>query len=444
MRTNAGRIVGLIALSLCGAASARATWSIILVDTENQEIAIGSATCLQFFDLQRGVPVLRVRVGAAAAQSFIDQSAQNRMFIWDELANGTDPAAILKELAVRDPAHQTRQYGIVDVLGRAATFSGSENGAYANGLTGRIGSIAYAIQGNVLTGQPVLDQAEAALRNTPGGIPEKLMAAMEAARAMGGDGRCSCSAGDPTGCGSPPPKFTKSAHIGFMIDARRGDIDGACVRRFGCATGVYFMNFNILSPNGDDRDPVIQLREQFDVWRTGLIGVPDASASRITVTPAALPADGTSTGTLSIEVRDWQGLPASGIQMVGAAHDWEGSAGSSTIGPIENLGNGDFRALLTAGTTTGQDNIVVLVQHTGGTTILTPDGKLLVHHNFGDLNGDGRLDGGDIDPLFLALGDPVLYQARFPDVAFRLVGDINHDGRFDAADIDPFFLLLGG
>ena len=37
----------------------------------------------------------------------------------------------------------------------------------------------------MITGQPVLDQAEAALRNTPGGIPEKLMAAMEAARAMG-------------------------------------------------------------------------------------------------------------------------------------------------------------------------------------------------------------------------------------------------------------------
>ena len=444
MRMNAGRIVGLLAVSLYSAASAPATWSIILVDTETHEVAIGSATCLQFFDLQRGLPVVRIRVGAAAAQSYIDQTGQNRLFIWNELANGTDPAAILKELAVRDPAHQTRQYGIVDVLGRAATFSGSENGAYANGLTGRIGPIAYAIQGNVITGQPVLDQAEAALRNTPGGIPEKLMAAMEAARAMGGDGRCSCSGGDPTGCGSPPPKFTKSAHIGFMIDARRGDIDGACVRRFGCATGVYFMNFNILSPNGDDRDPVIQLREQFDAWRAGLIGVPDASASHITVAPAALPADGTSTATLTIEVRDWQGLPASGIQGVGATHDWEGSAGSSTIGPVEKLGNGNFRVVLTAGTTTGQDNIVVLVQHAGGTTILTPDGKLLVHHNFGDLNGDGRLNGGDIDPLFLALADPVLYEVRFPGVAFRLVGDINHDGRFDAADVDPFFLLLGG
>ena len=53
------------------------------------------------------------------------------------------------------------------------------------------------------------------------------MAAMQAARSMGGDGRCSCSPTLPTSCGSPPPSFTKSAHIAYMMVARAGDTEGS-------------------------------------------------------------------------------------------------------------------------------------------------------------------------------------------------------------------------
>ena len=61
----------------------------------------------------------------------------------------------------------------------------------------------------------------------------------------------------------------------------------------------------------------------------------------------------------------------------------------------------------------------------------------------GDMNCDGRLDGGDIDPFFLALGDPAAYQLQFPNCD-PLNGDMNGDGRLDGGDIDPFFACLGG
>lgn len=61
----------------------------------------------------------------------------------------------------------------------------------------------------------------------------------------------------------------------------------------------------------------------------------------------------------------------------------------------------------------------------------------------GDMNCDGRLDGGDIDPFFLALGDPAAYLERFPNCD-PLNGDMNGDGRLDGGDIDLFFLCLGG
>ncbi len=61
----------------------------------------------------------------------------------------------------------------------------------------------------------------------------------------------------------------------------------------------------------------------------------------------------------------------------------------------------------------------------------------------GDLNCDGSFNGGDIDPFFLALGDPAAYALAFPNCD-PLLGDMNADGRLDGGDIDPFFACLGG
>jgi formylglycine-generating enzyme len=61
----------------------------------------------------------------------------------------------------------------------------------------------------------------------------------------------------------------------------------------------------------------------------------------------------------------------------------------------------------------------------------------------GDLNCDGSFDGADIDPFFLALGDPDAWQAAYPDCD-RMLADANADGFVDGADIDAFFVLLGG
>jgi hypothetical protein len=215
-------------------ASAQATWSIILVDTRTGEVAVGCATCLAGFDLKEGTPVLLTGVGAASAQSFIDTTFQNRTFIRDRLAEGVAPSTIISQLASFDGSHQTRQYGIADVLGRSATFTGTGAGQWRGGqaasfeysYVGQTGSVWYAIQGNVLTGEPVVLQAVQAAIATPGDLPQRLMASMEAARAYGGDGRCSCSVDNPTACGSPPPSFAKSAHVAYMLIARAGDEDG--------------------------------------------------------------------------------------------------------------------------------------------------------------------------------------------------------------------------
>ena len=228
------RGLALAAAGLAASATAaHATWSIILIDVRTGEIAAGSATCLTGFDLQANTPVLLTGIGACTAQSFVDSTGQNRVFVRDKLALGMAPQDIITALATFDTGHQTRQYGIADIKGRTATFSGSGASAWAGGQTGQFlntyagqtGNIAYAIQGNILTGPCVVQAAVVAAINEPGDLPQKLMKSMQAARVTGGDGRCSCP-GNPTGCGCPPTTFTKSAHIAYMLIARAGDQDG--------------------------------------------------------------------------------------------------------------------------------------------------------------------------------------------------------------------------
>ena len=62
---------------------------------------------------------------------------------------------------------------------------------------------------------------------------------------------------------------------------------------------------------------------------------------------------------------------------------------------------------------------------------------------FGDLNCDGRVDFGDINPFVLALSDPSAWQAAYPGCEL-LYGDISGDQELDFGDINPFVALLTG
>ena len=64
-------------------------------------------------------------------------------------------------------------------------------------------------------------------------------------------------------------------------------------------------------------------------------------------------------------------------------------------------------------------------------------------HRYGDLNCDGEVDFGDINPFVLALSNPAGYPAAFPDCDL-MDGDINGDGVVGFGDINPFVALLSG
>lgn len=301
------RLLGYLFAALWLSSPALATWSIVALNKVTGEVCVASATCIDGnFPLKRYLPVVVVDKGAAAAQSFIDTGAFNRKRIWNHLHAGADPQSILDLLESTDSQHETRQYGIVSFTGAPVTFTGSLAGAAKFGVVGEVGDIVYAIQGNVLTGDIVVTEAEAAFVAASGDLGQRVMAGMEAARAFGGDGRCSCSQSQPTSCGAPPPNFTKSAHTAFIVLARRGDRDGECNSQDGCSTGNYFMTL-VEKGVSSDPDPIPELQAKYDTWRAGLADHADGVTSIVSLDRHSLPADGFARAYVDIEMRDIEG-----------------------------------------------------------------------------------------------------------------------------------------
>jgi uncharacterized Ntn-hydrolase superfamily protein len=194
------RFLNATFLSLLFSAPAFATWSIVAVDRESGEIVVASATCLpQEVFVRMGVRGLRevqaVVVpgkGAGVAQASIETTRRNQRLMEEELARDTVPAKIIELIKEVDPAYESRQFGIVDLQGRGASFTGSRNQSAALSESGSVGrTIHYQIQGNILAREAVIHRASRAFGEAGGSLGDRAMAAMDAADSEGGDRRCS-------------------------------------------------------------------------------------------------------------------------------------------------------------------------------------------------------------------------------------------------------------
>ncbi|MFQ5495249.1 MAG: DUF1028 domain-containing protein, partial [Phycisphaerae bacterium] len=356
-------------------APARATWSIVMANVETKEVAVGTVTCLANLDLLILVPVVAVGKGAGAVQAAGDFEGTRRPIVFNGLLNGTPPSDILLQLAAV-PGHATRQYGIADTNGGRITFTGSSTFQWAGGSVNQIGPFVYAIQGNILVGPCVLALVEKTIADPTLDLPDKLMAGMRVAGQFGGDGRCSCSQFNPTGCGCPPPDFTKPGHIGGMIVARIGDIDDTTCPLGGCADGDYFMRLNVPFAAATDPDPVEQLQAQYSQFRSAHLGRPDAIHSSVALDTTPLPADGVSTVTMDIQLLDWKDQPiTASLVSVTVVHAPD-SDGLSTIGPSVDHGGGSLSVTLTAGSLAGTDRFRITVDDGTRPVVLMPDPSL--------------------------------------------------------------------
>lgn len=415
------RLARLAAATLCLALAApesSATWSVCAVDVRTGEIGIAQATCIVGPDLQARLAVVLPGIGGGCVQQWWDNNAIKRTAIHAGLLAGTSPQEIIDSIKSKQ-----YQFGIVDALGRSASFTGNAGGAWAGGVAGRAGDIAYAVQGNVLAGQAVVDAAVQALLAAPGPMPERLMAAMHAAAAAGGDGRCSCSQTAPASCGAPPPGFDlttqKSAHTGFALVARRGESKGVCNAADGCANGDYFMTFNAAPGQNGPPDPIIEMEAEFAVWKAALAGRPDHLESVVSVSPPTVPGNGTDRATLTIQLVDYHGTPlTTGGHPVRVRHAGS-SAGLSRIGPVLDHGDGSYTIQLFAGTGQGTDQFDVTIGTGPGAVLLSPPPAL--EHTKTLSAGATHLEASTGGAIVFSLSGPVHSQPR----TYLLLGSLS-------------------
>jgi len=264
----------LLALSLLLPSRAFATWSVIAVDRSTGRVVIASATCVDRDDeFLKGVQAVVVPgKGVAACQAAVDNTHQNQMLVFQELQKGTEPNQII-EILSRDPAFQTRQFGIVDLEGRGAGHSGLNNGYVSQDIQGQVPGteVFYSIQGNILRPGQVVPNAVQAFLKTNGAITDRVMAAMEAADGSGGDSRCICPPWPTDGSKPAIPCDEKTAHVAYILMAEKGDTNGDSHNN-----GQYAMYITVSQPGptgphaivaGENLNPVKTLRMRYDAWR---------------------------------------------------------------------------------------------------------------------------------------------------------------------------------
>ena len=129
-------------------------------------------------------PFVRAGVGAVSTQAFVNVYLGARGL--DLLAHGLPAATVLDALVASDEGRDVRQFHLVDALGRSAAYSGKDCVDWFGHRTGD----GYAIAGNMLVGEETILATERAFLASAGqALPERLVRAMEAGQAAGGDKR---------------------------------------------------------------------------------------------------------------------------------------------------------------------------------------------------------------------------------------------------------------
>ena len=263
---------------LAAQSSAFATWSVIALDARTGQVIIASATCVRQAGFPQRQPngardlmdvqaVIVPGLGVAACQAGVDNTRENQMLVFNELKKGTPPAQII-EMLKKDSNIERRQFGILamprgEITSRnnRAGFNGSGNSQSSLFFGGQVGpDIFYQVQGNTLLGDAVMHHAALAFTRATGTLADRVMAAMEAADANGGDHRCNC--------GANPIEFVpcdnKTAHVAYITIAEKTDEAGVTHN-----DGKYYAYISVTDDNikpGESGNPVRTLRMRYDAW----------------------------------------------------------------------------------------------------------------------------------------------------------------------------------
>jgi uncharacterized Ntn-hydrolase superfamily protein len=157
------------------------TFSIVAADRDAGELGIAVES--KFLSVGAVVPWVRAGAGAIATQAFANTASGPRAL--DLLAAGHVPSDVLQMLLKDDEGRNDRQFGIVDTSGRSASFTGEKCITWAGGIAGPN----FAAQGNILAGSAVVEALAHTFTQSTGPLADRLLGALRAGQAAGGDKR---------------------------------------------------------------------------------------------------------------------------------------------------------------------------------------------------------------------------------------------------------------
>jgi uncharacterized Ntn-hydrolase superfamily protein len=222
------------------------TYSIVALDPATG--ALGVAVQTRWLAVGAAVPWVEPGIGAVATQSFVEIAYGPRLLA--RLRSGEAPAnALVAELAT-DPEADVRQVGLVDASGRAAAHTGARCVAEASHLV----RDNLSCQANMMeraTVPPAMAGAYAAAAETGADLADRLMAALRAAEAEGGDirGRQSAALVISGAPGDPPWQ----RRFDLRVDDHATPLD-ELARLLRLARGFELLEFGDSALAKNDRD----------------------------------------------------------------------------------------------------------------------------------------------------------------------------------------------
>ena len=305
------------------------TFSIVAVDTITGEIGSAGASCVGPIGGVGAFILSDVIEGVGAIHTQASYLAQNQQNAHNKMLEGLSPQQIIDWLVANDAQNNPtiRQYGIVDLTrdGETAGYTGVNCSNYKNHVTGP----GYAIQGNILLGQVIIDTMQYAFLNTDGPLADRLMATLQAAKIIGADTRCASRG--------------TSSQSGFVKVVRIGD-----------GNSPYLQIVVPDTPTG--KDPIDSIQTMFINWKQSLFTVVDPFLSQIEVDPDTIPANGTSQSIITISPKNNSDtLLASGKQIILS------NMGAGLLSSVIDLGDGNYAATIKAPIAIGTDTISAVV-----------------------------------------------------------------------------------
>jgi uncharacterized Ntn-hydrolase superfamily protein len=166
-----------------------------------------------WFNVGSVVPWAEAGVGAVATQSFVDPSyGRNGL---DMMRAGMAAPDVLKALLAKDDGRDVRQVAMIDAGGRVAAHTGARNIPSAGHVVGRT----FSVQANLMLNGTVWPAMARAFESATGDLADRMLAALDAAQAAGGDIRGRQSAALIVVTGTP----TARPWIDRLFDLRVDD-----------------------------------------------------------------------------------------------------------------------------------------------------------------------------------------------------------------------------